>query len=204
MTPWAQARFDAAKPGYGPRAAPGGNDPILQCDPLGMPRVLFWDSIIEFLQTPGRMLQFFEAQHVWRDIWTDGRKLPQDDPDSSWYGDSVGRWEEDTFVVETVGVNDTQWLDWYGHPHSEDMHLTERYQRPDRDHMMFSVTIEDPKAFTKPWVGVPRYYELRPKTQITQVFCAPSEENAFTKRIREPAAATGGDERPRDAGGHLR
>lgn len=187
MTAWAQARYDAAKPGYGPKAAPGGNDPILKCDPTGMPRILFWDSLIEFEQIPGRMLMFFEANHLWRDVWTDGRKLP-DDPDITWYGTSIGRWEsDDTFVVETVGVNDRQWLDFYGHPHSDEMQLTERYKRLNRNFLSMTVTIHDPKAYTADWVGVPRYYELKPKIEIPPLFCAPSDEEAFDQRIREPA-----------------
>ena len=78
MTPWAQARYDAEKPGYGPKRAPGGNDPILQCDPMGFPRVMFMYTPFEFVQAPGRVIQFFEHEHEYRSIWTDGRSLPKD------------------------------------------------------------------------------------------------------------------------------
>src|SRR4029077_14246018 len=71
MTPWAKARFDAEKPGYGPRGAPSGNDPILQCDPIGFPRIMFMPTPHEFVQAPGRVLQFWEREHEWRPIWTD-------------------------------------------------------------------------------------------------------------------------------------
>src|SRR6516164_10533652 len=109
MTPWAQARYDLEKPGYGKRAAPGGNDPILQCDPMGFPRILYFPTPFEFIQAPNRVLQMFERDHVVREIWTDGRALPAD-PDPLWYGYSVGKWVDDTFVVESTGYDDRTWL----------------------------------------------------------------------------------------------
>ena len=78
MTPWAKALFDAEKPGYGPRGAPGGNDPILQCDPIGFPRIMFMPTPNELVQLHDRVLQFWEREHEWRPIWTDGRPLPTD------------------------------------------------------------------------------------------------------------------------------
>jgi hypothetical protein len=188
MTPWAQARFDAEKPGYGSRAAPGGNDPILQCDPSGFPRVLFFPTPFEFVQAPSRMLQFFEREHEWRSIWTDGRALPQD-PDPTWYGYAIGHWEGDTFVVESSGFNDRTWLGATGYPHSEEMRITERYRRADHDTLLYNITIEDPKAYTRPIVGPQRTFKLRPGAEIEELVCVWSEENSFTKRIREPAAA---------------
>ena len=83
MTPWAKAKFDEEIPGYGSRARAGGNDPILQCDPIGFPRVMFMPTPIEFVNAPGRVLQFFEREHEWRPIWTDGRSLPTD-VDPAW------------------------------------------------------------------------------------------------------------------------
>jgi hypothetical protein len=188
MTPWAQVRFDAEKPGYGSRAAPGGNDPILQCDPSGFPRVLFFPTPFEFVKAPGRMLQFFEREHEWRSIWTDGRSLPKD-PDPTWYGYAIGHWEGDTFVVESSGFNDRTWLGAAGYPHSEEMRITERYRRADHDTLLYNITIEDPKAYTRPIVGPQRTFKLRPGAEIEELVCVWSEENSFTKRIREPAAA---------------
>ena len=107
MTPWAQARFDAEKPGYGSRRAPGGDDPILECDPMGFPRVMFLNTPFEFVQVAGRMIQFFEHEHEYRAIWTDGRTLPTD-ADPTWYGYAVGQWEtDDIFVVESTGFRDS-------------------------------------------------------------------------------------------------
>lgn len=189
MTPWAQARFDTEKPGYGSRAVPGGNDPILQCDPSGFPRVLFFPTPMEFVQAPGRLLQFFEREHEWRSIWTDGRSLPED-PDPTWYGYAIGHWEGDhTFVTEAAGFNDKTWLGPDGYPHSEEMRVSERYQRVDHDTLLYNITINDPMSYTKPIVGPQRIFKLRPKAEIEELVCVWSEENAFAERIRKPAAA---------------
>src|SRR4029077_2974752 len=123
MTPWAQARFNAEHPGYGPRRAPGGNDPILQCDPMGFPRIMFLNTPFEFVQVPGRVIQFFEHEHEYRTIWTDGRSLPKD-PAPTWYGYAIGHWEsDDTFVVDSSGFRDSTWLGSTGYPHSEGMRV---------------------------------------------------------------------------------
>lgn len=187
MTPWAKARFDAAKPGYGSRAAPGGNDPILQCDPIGFPRIMFMPTPLEFVQASGRLLQFWEREHEWRSIWTDGRKLP-DDPDPSWFGYAIGHWENDTFVVESTGFNDKTWLGPAGYPHSDALRVTERYRRADHDTLLYSITVTDPKAYTKPVASPQRIFKLRPGAEIEELPCVWSEENEFTQRIREPAA----------------
>jgi hypothetical protein len=189
MTPWAKARYDAERPGYGTRAAPDGNDPILQCDPIGFPRVMFMPTPFEFVQAPDRVLQFFEREHEWRPIWTDGRSLPKD-ADPRWFGYAIGHWEGDyTFVTESTGFNDTTWLGATGYPHSEDMRVTERYLRVDHDTILYNITVDDPKAYTKPIVGPQRTMKLRPNAEIEELVCVWSEENAFAKRIREPAVA---------------
>src|SRR5207248_4381423 len=187
MTPWAQARFATEKPGYGSRAVPDGNDPILQCDPAGFPRIMFFPTPFEFVQTSGRIIQFFEREHAWRAIWTDGRALPKD-PDPTWYGYAVGHWEgDDTLVVESAGFNDRTWLGASGYPHSDEMRVTERYQRVDHDTIRYNIRVDDPKADTKPIIGPARAMKLRPGVQINELPCVWSEENSFTKRIREPA-----------------
>ena len=96
------------------------------------------------------MLYMFEKR--WRVIWTDGRELPAD-PDPRWYGYSVGRWEDDyTFVAETVGMDERTWLDNAGNPHSADMRVEERYHRVNQNTLELTVTIDDPTAYTRPWV----------------------------------------------------
>src|SRR6185503_4492110 len=124
LTAWGKAKYDANKPGYGPKAAPGGNDPILKCDPIGFPRILFTIWPFEVIPIPGRILMFFEGQHTTREIWMDGRKLPAD-PDPTWYGHSVGRWDGNTLVVESFGFNEKTWLGAQGQPHSDEMRTTE-------------------------------------------------------------------------------
>jgi len=189
MTPWAKTRFDAEKPGYGSRAAPGGNDPILQCDPIGFPRIMFMPTPFEFVQSKGRTLQFFEREHEYRPIWTDGRPLPKDE-DPTWYGNAIGHWEDDyTFEVESSGFNDRTWLGPYGYPHTEDMTVSERYRRVDHDTILYNIVVNDPKAYIKPIVGPQRTMKLRPKEEIEELVCVWSDETAFAKRIREPAAA---------------
>jgi len=187
MTPWAKARFDTEKPGYGPRGAPGGNDPILQCDPIGFPRVMFMPTPNELVQLHDRVLQFWEREHEWRPIWTDGRSLPAD-ADPTWFGYAIGHWEGDTFVVESAGFNDKTWLGPTGFPHSEEMRVTERYRRVDQDTMLYNITVTDPKAYSKPIVAPQKTMKLKPHEEIEEQPCVWSLENEFAKRIREPAA----------------
>jgi hypothetical protein len=189
MTPWAQAKFDAERPGYGPRRAPGGNDPILQCDPMGFPRIMFLNTPFEFVQAPGRVIQFFEHEHEYRSIWTDGRTLPKDgDADPTWYGYAIGHWEgDDTLVVESTGFIDTTWLGSTGYPHSRTMRVTERYHRTDHDTIAYEITISDSKVYVQPIVGPHRIMKLRPKDEMVEEICVHSEEKSFANRIAEPA-----------------
>jgi hypothetical protein len=189
MTPWAQARFDAEKPGYGSRATTAGNDPILQCDPIGFPRIMYSPTPFEFLSAKGRWLQFWEREHEWRPIWTDGRSLPTD-ADPTWLGYAIGHWEGDyTFVVESAGFNDRTWLGAAGYPHTEEMRVTERYHRVDYDTILYDITVTDPKAYTRAVVGIQRTMKLKPKEEIDELVCVWSDENAFARRVRDPAAA---------------
>jgi hypothetical protein len=187
MTPWAQAKFAAERPGYGSRATPEGNDPILQCDPAGFPRIMFFPTPFEFLQASDKIIQFWEREHTWRPIWADGRALPKD-ADPTWYGYAVGHWEGDyTLVVESTGFNDKTWLGATGYPHSDEMRVTERYQRVDHDTIRYNIRVDDPKAYTKPIIGPERTMKLRPGVELSELPCVWSDENSFTKRIREPA-----------------
>jgi len=192
MTPWAQARYDAAKPGLGPRGRPLGNDPILICDPMGLVRSLIWGVYpIEIIQTPKQVLMLFDWFYTRRAIWTDGRKLP-DDPEARFYGYSIGRWEGDTFVVDSNGFDDRAWLDADGHPNSTDMRLEERYRRIDHDTMEVRITLTDPKAYTRPWVSDLRTatlvtHGLDPFTVMREDLCIPSVEAKYKEQVREPA-----------------
>ena len=188
MTAWAKARYDAAKPGIGPRSQPLGNDPIMGCDPIGYPRIAFYNAYpMEFVQTKDRLLEFFDFFYVHRTIWLDGRKLP-DDPEPTWYGYSVGHWEGNTLVVETIGFNDESWLDNDGHPHSDQMTLEERFQRVDHDTIEARMTLTDPKAYTAPWVSEVTKWTLNPGKKMREDLCAPSDEAKYREDMRVPAA----------------
>jgi hypothetical protein len=190
MTAWAKAKYDLAKPGYGPKAQAGGNDPILKCNPAGIPRILFFPQPFEIYQSPDRTFMFFEREHEWRQIWTDGRSHGADAA-PTWMGDSTGKWEGDTFVVDTIALTEKSWLDFYGDPHSDDIHLIERFRRLDHDTLTLQLIVEDPKAYTSTWVGDTKTYKLLKgkKAYMEELPCIPEEEDAFTNRIRMPAAA---------------
>jgi hypothetical protein len=187
MTAWGQERFAAARPGSRAGTGNNDNDPTLQCDPVGFPRIM-GAGPFEIVQIPGRTIMFFEDQHARREFWMDGRELPKD-PDPTWYGYSVGKWDGDTLVVETIGFSDRSWLDGAGHPHSDAMRVLERYRRPDHDTLELTMTVDDPKAYTKPWVSTePKIYKLRPKLELLESPCIPEDEQFFLKTVREPAA----------------
>jgi hypothetical protein len=125
------------------------DDPEANCLPAGVPRMAPYPWKI--VQTPPLIVFLFEGNiHTYRQIFLDGRKHP-DDPQPTWYGDSVGKWDGDTLVVDSVGFNDKFWFDFAGHPHTEKLHVVERYRRPDSGHLDYDVTIEDPGAYTKPF-----------------------------------------------------
>jgi hypothetical protein len=179
------------KPGDGPRKVPIGlvNDPLDGCDPAGFPRNLLFElRPFQVVQTPNKMLIMYQYQRVWRVIWTDGRELPKD-PDPSWYGYSVGKWQDDfTFVVETVGTDERTWLDNAGNPHSGEMRVEERYHRLNRDTIELTVKIDDPKIYTVPWLARDKFpLSLMPAdTDIVEMICAPSEAEQYKKVMAEP------------------
>jgi hypothetical protein len=105
----------------------------------------------QIVQLPTKMYFLFEGNiHSYRQIFLDGRAHPKD-PNPTWYGDSIGHWEGDTLVIDSVGFNDRFWFDFAGHPHTEQLHVIERYRRPDFDRLEYDITIEDPGAYTRPF-----------------------------------------------------
>jgi hypothetical protein len=190
MTEWGKARYAEARPEYGPKAAIAGNDPITQCVPTGIPRVMFYPQPHEIVQAPDRVFMFFEREHAYRQIWTDGRQHPND-LEPTYMGDSIGWWDGDTFVVDTVGFNENKnWIDFFGDPHSDQLHLIERYKRIDHDTLTMQLTVDDPKAYTQTWVGDTKIFKLLPPNDsyMEELFCVWSEENSFTNRIRMTSA----------------
>ncbi|HUA20432.1 MAG TPA: hypothetical protein VMB25_16910 [Bryobacteraceae bacterium] len=193
MTPWAEERFKKNKPSFGPRAVEDSNDPVnpttvsaLGCFPPGMPRMYLQPFPMEIIQTPGRVIEFFEFGHYIRQIWTDGR--PHNTAlGPTWLGDAIGKWDGDTLVVDTIGFNDKTWVDRGGHPHSDQMHLTERIRRVDHNTLTDQITIEDPVAYTQPWGGT-LTFALHPNWSIGEMIC---EDNVnfdeFLKNEAKPA-----------------
>ena len=155
---------------------PGGEQlPSTYCLPVGIPISTLLSEVHKIVQTPGLILIMHELDSLTRQIYTDGRKLPPD-PSPSWLGYSVGKWEGDTLVVDTVGFNNKTWLDAMGHPHSEDMHLTERFHRRDFGHMDLAITVDDPKMYTKPFT-VKVTHLLQADSDILEYVCAENEKD---------------------------
>jgi hypothetical protein len=125
------------------------DNPMIRCLPAGVPRLDAYSHPYKIVQTRDLIVVLYESQTLFRQIFLDGRAHPAD-PEPTWLGYSIGRWDGDTLVVETVGFNDKTWLDGFGHPHSDAMKLTERFRRRDVGHMDIEVTIDDPKAYTQP------------------------------------------------------
>ena len=123
----------------------------------------------KMIQTPGVTLILFENQGHFRQVFTDGRGFPKE-TQPTWLGYSVGKWEGNTFVVETTGFNDKTWIDDGGHPHSDAYHTIERFQRRDFGHMDFEITIDDPKTYTRPW-KVSMVFELFADNELLEAVC---------------------------------
>jgi hypothetical protein len=176
MTAWGEAQYKANKSSFGDHPYPleETNDPIYHgCFPPGVPRVYLHPWPMQILQTSGEVVMLFEYDSLRREIYTDGR--PHDaNLVPLWMGDSVGRWEGDTLVVDTVNFNDKTWIDRIGHPHSDTLHVVERFRRTDHDHLMDDITIEDSKAYTKPWTAHLEL-RLRPDWRLTEQFCEDGE-----------------------------
>ncbi len=163
-----------------------GNDPIMTCNPKGIPRLLFYTGgQAQFYQVPDQLLMEFQSQGTLRHIWMDGRDLPKD-PDGRWMGYSVGHWEGDTLVVDTVGFDDRAWLDQWGNVYSSDMHFQERWRRSDRDTLEVTYRIDDPKVYTRPWISDTKIWK-RQTGEIREELCAPMDENFFNENVRDPA-----------------
>jgi hypothetical protein len=194
MTPLGMQRFNLNK-SEAAVGIPASNDPWKTCDPFGIPRGLVEETRgVAFSQMPGKIVVLHQYQRIWRDVWMDGRELPKNidakgGPESRWYGYSVGHWEGDyTLVVDTVGADDRSWLDGAGHPHSADAHVQERYTRVDRNHMDYTVSIDDAKMYTKPFVLGVNKYLLIPTQETDEQFCVPSEALSYLDLIAVPSA----------------
>ena len=161
---WAKALHDERKTGSLSREEPTAN-----CLPQGVPRIIAAPWPWKIVQMPDYIVIVYEAFSQWRQIYLDGRELSQDAP-PTWQGYSTGKWDGDTLVVDTRGFNGKMWIDQSGTPTTEALHLIERYRRRDFGHMDIEITIDDPKAYTKPWT-IKEQASLMPDTELMEAVC---------------------------------
>ena len=161
-------------------------DPEGYCLPPGGPRLMATPYPMEIIQLPEqkRIIMTFEgATHIWREIYMDGRAHPTgDDLNPTYLGHSVGKWEGDTLVVDVVGFNEQTWLDYYGHPHTDQMHVVERFSRPNKRTLHYEATVDDPGAYTKPFTlrwDIP----WNPTGELTEYIC--QENNKYLQRLTD-------------------
>jgi len=163
------------------------DDPEANCLPTGVPRVAPYPMRIVQHPThtkPTHIFFLFEGNvHSYRQIFMDGRKHPED-PDPTWYGHSIGRWEGDTLVIDTVGFNDRFWFDFRGHPHTEKLHTIERWTRKDYGTLENKVTIDDPGAYSRPFT-VTFVAKLRAGEELIEYVC--NENNQDVSHLVGPA-----------------
>ena len=150
-------------------------DPAEKCIPPGVPRTMLQPLPWEIVQAPGRIVIIYEYQAIPRQIFMDGRGHPGD-LEPTYMGHAIGKYEGDTLVIDTVGLNDKTWLDPMGLPHSDAMHVTERLRRVDHETLVDDLTIDDPKAYTKPWTAQ-AIFKLHPDWQIQEYVCAENNRN---------------------------
>lgn len=191
LTPYGKTLFTAAQ---SESTQWNSKDPENTCDPMGWPRSLTFNFGFQFVTLPDRVLQFFEWGHTWRDIWTDGRKLPANPPIPRFLGYAVGRWDGDTFVVDSNGYDDRSWIAQApagvtgrpgGYPHSDEMRIEERYKRLNYGVLQLTLTITDPKVYTAPWTTTGKI-TLIPDSEMAETFCVPSDSINFNNENTIP------------------
>ena len=186
MTPWAEARFKNAHPPFGANQTfEAINDPVQNyCDPPGVSRVYLYPWEFKFIQTPDTVYILYEYTRMWRAIPLNQQHSK--DPDSTWLGESVGKYDGETLVIDTVGFNDKTWLDHLGHPHSDALHLIERFRRLDHDTLQLQMTVDDPKAYTQTFTGT-KTFKLS-SSPLGEGICSMSESQEFQKRVIDLSA----------------
>lgn len=158
------------------RAENSKGDPSARCLPTGLPVRATLATPLKIVQTPGLTIILYESRTTYRQILTDGRPLPQVVDWPSWQGFSVGKWDGDTFVVDTAGFNGKAWLDQAGHPESDALHLTERFHRRDFGHMDLEMIIDDPNVYTRPW-SIFVQFVLQVDTELLEFICEENEKD---------------------------
>jgi hypothetical protein len=161
-------------------------DPEGYCLPPGGPRMMATPYPMEIIQLPEqkRIIMIFEgATHIWREIHMDGRPHPQgDDLNPTYLGHSVGRWEGETLVVDVVGFNEQTWMDYFGHPHTDMLHVIEKYSRPNKGTLAYEATFDDPGAYTKTFT-VRWTINWNANGELTEYIC--QENNKYMERLTD-------------------
>jgi len=174
--PWAKALYDERASGKFWR-----EDPDANCLPQGVPKVLLAPAPWQIVQTPKVIFFVHEAFNLWWQAFTDGRRfVPHPDVAPTWHGYSTAAWDGDTLVVSSGGFNGRVWLDQLGKPSTEALQVTTRFHRKDVGHMDIGITIDDPKAYTKPW-GTTVEVTLLPNTQLMEFICLENEKKTGGK-----------------------
>ncbi len=177
------------------------NAPWLQCNPQGFPRLMNDDEPFEFIMTKDRVLQVFQWEHRIRYLWTDGRELPSgenlENLGPSWYGHSVAKWDGNTLVINTVGLEERAWLDSVGHPKSFHARIEEKWTRLDSKTLEVQETLYDPEYYTAPYVGAKKTLKQLPDNAttyfgwkglmagITEGICAPMNEGNYETEFHQ-------------------
>jgi len=164
------ARFSADHPG-------------LRCLPSGVPEKDAVPAPMKVVQTPDLIVLLYESRVIFRQVFLDGRPAPGPDAEPQYQGYSSGRWEGDTLVINTRGFREQGWLDMAGHPSSEQLHVTERFRRPNFGSLELDITVEDPKYYTKPW-NVKQRFHLRPDDELLEHIC--EENNRDVEHVLTP------------------
>src|SRR5690348_2287813 len=170
LTPWAANVLKERK------AENSKDNPDAHCLPLGLMQLHTHPQPRKMIQTPDMTVILYEAQAGIRQIFTDGRKRPPADVQPWWYGYSTGHWEGNTLVVETTGFRDDVWLDVFGSPLTNTGKMTERFRRPNYGTLQIDITIEDPKAYTKPFT-VRVDHKIMPDTELIEFICTESDRS---------------------------
>lgn len=175
LTPYGDERFKTIDP---------ANNPDGFCLPVGPARGFQSPAPFQIVQNDNIVAVLFENQRTFRIIYLDGTKHPDDIADyPEWMGHSVGRWEGDKLVVDTVGINDRTWLDTQGHEHSDKLRLTETFERTTQDNIHYTVTFDDPTFFTKPWSSSREF--KRQNTRIMSYSCEENEKDQIHLQPKE-------------------
>ena len=154
----------------------GKDDPHARCLPPHFPRAYALPHLQKFIQVPGLLIILDEFNASYRQIFTDGRPLPVD-PQPSWNGYSSGKWEGNTLVVETIGFRDGLWLDLNGNPMTDAARVTERFRRPNYGTLDIDITVNDPKAYTKPWT-ITMKESIVVDTELVDEYCVENEKSS--------------------------